>query len=117
MARKRSPLEYQSYMELTCYQCEKWGECQASNIEDCMRRDEEAEVPSPPEGLTSADMVFLKKVLNGKVTDDVNLCDADIRSARILFKQHLIDAWPIEGSDAPTEALFITDKGKALFHE
>lgn len=36
-------LEYQAYMEMNCYKCKTWGKCQASNIEDCMRRDEEVE--------------------------------------------------------------------------
>jgi len=36
-------LGYQAYMEIECYKCKTWGECQTSNIEDCVRRDEEIE--------------------------------------------------------------------------
>lgn len=34
-------LEAQGYMETVCYKCPSWGDCQGSNIEDCMRRDAE----------------------------------------------------------------------------
>lgn len=32
-------LEYQAYMELNCFRCKTYSECQGSNIEDCMIRD------------------------------------------------------------------------------
>lgn len=94
-------LEYQAYMELTCYQCEKWPECQASNIEDCMRRDKE-------------ELELLQKIDQGKVTDDANLFGSQAEAARNLYKRGLIAAAMIEGSDAPVEALWITEKGKAF---
>jgi len=37
----RHCLQYQAYMEIYCYKCQMWTVCEASNIEDCMRRDEE----------------------------------------------------------------------------
>jgi len=39
----RSALDYQAYMELVCYQCDTWPICEASNIEDCMRQDQESD--------------------------------------------------------------------------
>ena len=94
-------LEYQAYMELTCYQCEKWPECQSSNIEDWMRRDKE-------------ELELLRLIDQGKVADDANLVGARQKAAQNLFKCGYINACFIEGSDAPVEALWITDKGKAV---
>ena len=94
-------LEYRAYMELTCYQCAKWGECQASNLEDCMRRDKE-------------ELELLQKVDQGKITDDANLFGSQAEAARNLYKRGHIGAGMIVGSDAPVEALWITKKGKAV---
>lgn len=92
-------LEYQGYMETTCYQCEKWSKCQASNIEDCMRRDKE-------------ELELLRLIDQGKITDDANLFGPRQEAARNLFKKGYIEAAMIEGSDAPVEALWLTEKGK-----
>jgi len=43
IGRGIEPLEGQAYMEIVCYQCATWPQCQASNLEDCKRRDDETD--------------------------------------------------------------------------
>lgn len=37
----KSALDYQAYMEVECYKCRKYGECQSETINECMEKGEE----------------------------------------------------------------------------
>lgn len=56
---------------------------------------------------------FVEQVKTGAITDDANLHGGQLEHARLAYKQGLINAWPVEGSDAAVEALSITDVGRA----
>ena len=55
---------------------------------------------------------FLERVKTGALTDDANLHGSQLELARRAYREGLIHAWPIEGSDAPVEALAITESGR-----
>lgn len=56
---------------------------------------------------------FLTLVNTGAIIDDANLGGLVANTARRAYKLGLIDAMPVEGSDANVDALRITDVGRA----
>ena len=58
-------------------------------------------------------LALLQRIHSGAVTDDANLSEADRAIARRLYCEGLIWALPVEGSDAPVEALGLTETGRA----
>lgn len=62
-------------------------------------------------GLKDPEARLLRAVASGSVDDDANLDTKDKKAARRLYKLGLLAAAPVEGSDAPVDALAITEVG------
>lgn len=56
---------------------------------------------------------FVEQVKTGAITDDANLHGDQLEHARHAYKEGLINAVSVEGSDAAVEALSITVAGRA----
>lgn len=64
--------------------------------------------------LCQSDIDVLRNIATGKIADDANLNDSERRSARYLYQNGYINAYPVEGADASIEVLSITEKGKRI---
>lgn len=64
--------------------------------------------------LCLGDLELLREIADRKITDDSNLNDSQRRSARYLYNQELIAAYPNQDYDANIEDLAITEKGKTV---
>jgi len=67
--------------------------------------------------LCQGDIELLKAIAADIAYDTANHNDSQRRSARFLYNNELIEACPIEDSDANVEALSITGLGKAILRK
>lgn len=67
--------------------------------------------------LTEEDWEMLRRISKDIAFDDANLSRHEILITRRLLTRGLIDACPVEGSDAAVDALWVTQAGREVLGE